>query len=410
MANLNRLFHVLAGPETTDQSLIPYRFASPGEVREDGFWIDSPSATQIDIDGGFDHIAWREYTADEQTNSESPTQDLVPFGAPMGVGGWMGFAYRVPDGPRFGARRVTEPFYTGLFPTVPTGIFQIVVSRPASGGPFTIPASGTLSIEGFTQAQFSTGINVCDYEVLETNSAYYILTVDNWAAGDREDSRRGANWHLRSTGGFRLLFTPSSSTPSFSDYVNADAISYGPFGQGPTESLYQLPSRANEFPAEGAQLFMVDSRGTPVITWDITGAGSISSPRPGVLVDIDNGQPAQGATMPTAYLAFSFQRQALAIERSDLRRQRVWCSLTEVGLTAGLLQVGSEAEIEADDATELPANQLEANVTTRYHPNLAYATLVEDDLGRVWTVSGAAISDDRRMITYTCFRTTLFRG
>ena len=208
----------------------------------------------------------------------------------------------------------------------------------------------------------------------------------------------------RVSGRFDVEIVAGAATmPTLDEYAAATKLSYGREGEEPEDELFSLPFTESAFLVPDPKLFMVNSAGMPVVSWDITSAKRVQLPVSSVELTLANGAVTSGATATEAYLAFSFVRYPPRVKREQLKREIVWADLEELGLTAGLLEIGTEADVEE----ALPANQVEGKVIMRYRPDLEFAVQVIDDLQRTWTVSASRLLPDRRTVEHTVFRSTL---
>ena len=81
---------------------------------------------------------------------------------------------------------------------------------------------------------------------------------------------------------------------------------------------------------------------------------------------------------------------------SETTNRKAWAALYELGLTSGIVSVGS-SEIQT-------TSEETARLVIRYDPDLAQGKSVTDDLGREWTVRSSRAIQNRRFLEFELFR------
>ena len=81
---------------------------------------------------------------------------------------------------------------------------------------------------------------------------------------------------------------------------------------------------------------------------------------------------------------------------SETTNRKAWGQLSELGLTSGIVSVGS-SEIQT-------TSEETARLILRYDPDLAQGGKVTDDLGRAWTVRSSRAIQNRRYLEFELYR------
>ena len=81
---------------------------------------------------------------------------------------------------------------------------------------------------------------------------------------------------------------------------------------------------------------------------------------------------------------------------SETTNRKAWGQLVELGLTSGIVSVGS-SEIQT-------TSEETARLILRYAPDLAQGGKVTDDLGRAWTVRSSRAIQNRRYLDFELYR------
>ena len=81
---------------------------------------------------------------------------------------------------------------------------------------------------------------------------------------------------------------------------------------------------------------------------------------------------------------------------SETTNRKAWGQLSEMGITSGIVAVGS-SEIQT-------TSEETARLVIRYDPDLGHGKSVTDDLGRAWTVRSSRAIQNRRYLEFELYR------
>ena len=95
-------------------------------------------------------------------------------------------------------------------------------------------------------------------------------------------------------------------------------------------------------------------------------------------------------------MVFTVENQTLAAPVSETLEKKVWGNLTELGVTADILAIGS--------VETLTPSEESARLVTRYDGNLARGKKATDDLNREWDIRGSRAINERRYLQYDLTR------
>ena len=138
-------------------------------------------------------------------------------------------------------------------------------------------------------------------------------------------------------------------------------------------------------------MYVVDDRGVPRITWDITAVATVRNPfNTPTRRELTVANPVVNADgdIDPAMVFFGFGSRSVHVSATVTVDARVWGRQLERGSTSGVLSIsaGGEVSIEARAAT--------AQFRIRYDDALANPDQITDDLGRVWYVYSVNSVDD----------------